>query len=80
MGEEVGYTSGLEEKGEDSFVDIDDTSVTGSDQEGGVRGTVVEEKVCCVEDPNRDRSTPTISLTLTHVKFKRWAFETRVKR
>ena len=48
MGEEVGYTSGLEEKGEDSFVDIDGTPVTGSDQEGGVRGTVAEEKACCV--------------------------------
>ena len=37
--EEVGDTSGLEEKEEDSFVDIDGTPGTRCDQGGGTRGT-----------------------------------------
>ena len=44
---------------------------------------MAEERVCCVEDPNRDRLIPqskTLTLTLIYVMFKRLAFETRVKR
>ena len=39
--EEAGDASELEEEEEDSFVDIDGTSGTRCDQEGGIRGTAM---------------------------------------